>query len=133
MRIPDNRRHEFADWFTNKFLDWQKRVGRKTVGEWAEHCGIAQPSASRYLNGEGVPDGINLMLIALRCGPDAYKVAGVEPPIDHRAIQLITFWLHSSNAKQNELWRMAESGAQSAMVQEQKGNYVTKRKKIRQG
>lgn len=127
----ENKRHKFSDWFTNKFLDWQKQVGRRTVGEWAEHCGIAQPSASRYLNGEGVPDGINLMLIALRCGTDAYDVAGVEPPIDHRAIQLITFWLRSSSALQNELWRMAENGVQGAMVQEQKGNYDTKRKKTR--
>lgn len=54
---------------------------------------------SRYMNGKSVPEGENLIKVAIRFGDEVYEVLGVKPPNkDPRLLQINSFWDDLSEA-----------------------------------
>lgn len=71
----------FAQFLEMKFLEWQqKEGGRKTVADFAEYIGVAQTTASSYMNGKRKPDGENLRRIANVLGFQTYDLLGIPRP-----------------------------------------------------
>ena len=54
--MDDNKSKEVKEWFTNKYLDWEKACGRpKSVTEFSLYLGLKQASGSAYINGTRIP------------------------------------------------------------------------------
>lgn len=72
---------KFSQYLEMKFLEWQQRQGgRKTIAEFAAHLGIAQTTASSYMNGVRKPEGEKLRKIAGKLGFEVYDVLGLPRP-----------------------------------------------------
>lgn len=71
----------FSQYLEMKYLEWQqKQGGRKTIAEFAAYLGIAQTTASSYMNGVRKPEGEKLQRIAEKLGIEVYDVLGVQRP-----------------------------------------------------
>jgi len=71
-----------AEWLNAKFLEWERNEGkRKTMVQFAEYLGVAQPSLSAWATGKYVPKGQNLAKIAEKLGYEIYDVLGIPRPM----------------------------------------------------
>ncbi len=71
-----------AEWLNAKFLEWERNEGkRKTMVQFAEYLGVAQPSLSDWVNGKYVPKGRNLSKIADKLGYEIYDIMGLRRPM----------------------------------------------------
>jgi len=71
-----------AEWLNAKFLEWERNEGkRKTMVQFAEYLGVAQPSLSAWATGKYVPKGQNLAKIAEKLGYEIYDVLGISRPM----------------------------------------------------
>jgi len=100
---------DFSDWFTNKYLDWQRENGRGTVTAFAAYLGISQANASNYLRDASRPDIKNLQLIADKLGDEVYEKLGAKPPInDSRLRLLLDSWNGLSEAVREEIFHLVK-------------------------
>lgn len=71
-----------AEWLNAKFLEWERNEGkRKTMVQFAEYLGVAQPSLSAWATGKYVPKGQNLAKIAEKLGYEIYDVLSIPRPM----------------------------------------------------
>jgi len=99
---------DFPQYLELKFLEWQhEKGGRKTVGEFAEYLGIAQSTASSYMNGKRIPEGETLRYIAIKLGIEVYDVLGLPRP-DPDLLYLQSHWHEYSAEKRRKLREQAE-------------------------
>lgn len=74
---------DFYSWITQKYLEWQQELGaRKSVSAFAEYVGVAQTTASGWMQPKGaVPrklEHINKLVKVF--GNEVYEVLGLERP-----------------------------------------------------
>jgi len=72
---------EFSAWLNKKFLEWSmERNRRPVVSEFAKYLGVSQPSLSRWLNGDYLPDEENLKKIVSRFNEDIFTKFDIPMP-----------------------------------------------------
>ena len=71
----------FSQYLEMKYLEWQqKQGGRKTIAEFAAYLGIAQTTASSYMNGVRKPEGEKLQRIAEKLGIEVTRATTPSAP-----------------------------------------------------
>lgn len=72
---------EFKDWLTKKFIeDALRRNKRPVVSDLAKRLGMSQPTVSRWMNGNTIPDENNIRKLAKLFGLEVYDVLGLQRP-----------------------------------------------------
>jgi len=72
---------KFSKFFTLKFIEWQHSQGdRKNVEDFAVYLGIAQSTASSYMNGKRLPEGEILRKISNILGLEVYDALDLPRP-----------------------------------------------------
>lgn len=72
---------KFADYLTQKFLEWQMSTGKKkTIREFARYLGIKYTTLIGYLNGNHPPNSYNLEILAPVIGYEVFDVLGLPRP-----------------------------------------------------
>lgn len=94
----------FVTWFTDQYLNWQKRAGkRQSVGEFAAWLGFPNSTVSNWLNGNRVPSEDVLPRLAGKLGPELYDILS-HPRPDRRLDAIIRNWGKLSEAAREELF-----------------------------
>lgn len=84
----------FSQFMELKFIEWQHQVGgRKTVLEFATYLGIAQTTASSYMNGKRIPEGETVNKLAEKLGMEIYDSLNLEDLIFPQLTDDEGFWL----------------------------------------
>lgn len=72
---------EFKDWLYNAFIeDAKRRKKRPIITDLARRLQTSQPTVSRWLNGDTLPDDEGARKLAKIFGPQVYEVLEKEPP-----------------------------------------------------
>jgi len=73
---------EFKDWLYNCFIeDAKRRKKRPIITDLARRLHTTQPTVSRWLNGDALPDDEGARKLAKIFGPQVYELLGKEPPM----------------------------------------------------
>ena len=93
LMIGYNHRVNFPQFLELQFLEWQRREGgRKTVGEFARHLGVAQTTVSSWWNGKSTPtDDVIIRRLADRLGLEVYDSLGLDRP-DEDLLWIMNNW-----------------------------------------
>ena len=99
---------KFSRFFELKFLEWQhSQGGRKNVEDFAIHLGIAQSTASSYMNGKRLPEGETLRKIANKLGLEVYDA--LELPRPNPYLHIVTrLWEYIPEEIQKRISEEAE-------------------------
>lgn len=74
-------KNEFSTFLEKKFLEWQIKQGRRTtLREFSEYLGVSRAAISLWLNGDRLPDQINIQKLAEMFGYDIYDALDLPRP-----------------------------------------------------
>jgi transcriptional regulator with XRE-family HTH domain len=80
MNVSEKEK-EFARFMTRKFREWEEgRGSRQSVSAYARFLGVKQPTLTRWMQGDSLPDMGNVEILAEKLGPDIYSVLGLPDP-----------------------------------------------------
>jgi transcriptional regulator with XRE-family HTH domain len=117
----------FSQYLELKFIEWQHQAGgRKTVADFAAYLGVAQTTASSYMNGKRTPEGDTLKKIADKLGYDVYDVLNIPRP-DPDLIYIQNSWGQLDEITRRLLRQQAEKNKQKNLENESKRTH-SKRK-----
>lgn len=79
----------FAQFLVTKFREWEKaKGGRQSLTSFARYLGVKQPTLTRWMQGDNVPDAANLDILARRLGNEVYDILGYSRPKEIAVDQL---------------------------------------------
>ena len=100
---------KFAQYLELKFIEWQHQVGgRKTVLEFATYLGIAQTTASSYMNGKRIPEGETVNKLAEKLGMEIYDSLNLPRP-DPKLLSIQQNWGRYSDQERNKIFDFAQN------------------------
>lgn len=68
------------DWLNQKFRDWEKSQGKaQSYYAFARYLEVSQSGLSSWMAGTSEPDGEELNTLAVKLGPEIYRVMGTQP------------------------------------------------------
>lgn len=115
---------QFVDWLRQGYWNWQRTSETlDNISKFAAYIdpGITQQNMSRWLNGQSLPRGENVNLLARKLGNEIYEILEIEIPVTDPRLKLINkFWDVLPDGLKNQLADTA------ARAQERKGNGQTK-------
>lgn len=71
----------FAQYLNRKFREWEHEKGsHQTVSAFARFLGVKQPTLTRWMMGDSIPDLGNAQILAEKLGFDFYPMVGLVKP-----------------------------------------------------
>jgi len=70
-----------AAFLEKRYLQWQNKVGRKTIAEFAQYLCVNRSLLSQWMNSSALPGNENVIKIANKLGPDIYEILGWPLPV----------------------------------------------------
>lgn len=72
---------DIAELLTREYLDWQKKVGRRTIKQFSQRLKVPPASLSDWMAGKYPPKSmVNIENIAKELGSEVYDVLGLSRP-----------------------------------------------------
>lgn len=103
---------KFSQFLELKYIEYQRNAGgRKTVQDFAGFLGIAQTTASAYMNGKRVPEGETVYKLAMKLGIEIYDSLGLPRP-DPDLLYIQMTWGELSEDTRRKLRDLAEDAKQ---------------------
>ncbi len=101
---------KFAQYLELKFIEWQRQQGgRKTVLDFSNYLGIAQTTASQYMNGNRIPQGESVNKLARILGIEIYDSLDLPRP-DEDLFYIEKEWDQLDDKTRQQLRDLAEDG-----------------------
>ena len=92
-----------------KFIEWQhSQGGRKTVEDFARYLGIAQSTASLYMNGKRLPEGDILKKLSDKLGLEVYDALDLPRP-DEDLFNISALWNELNEHERNAIRKQVET------------------------
>ena len=99
---------KFGEWLTSKFLDWERKEGKKkTITAFAKYLSVPQSSLSSWMTGCYLPSNEAIGILARHLGIDVYQVLGIEAP-NARLMYLESIWPTLDDDCQKQLFELAQ-------------------------
>ena len=70
----------FPQFLEKQYLEWQVKVGRRTIVEFSAYIGVSQPILSMWMNGKKRPGTENIKLLADIFGVEVYDSLSLPRP-----------------------------------------------------
>mgnify|MGYP001016956826 CR=1 FL=1 len=71
---------KFSKFLEFKYLEWQQKVGRKTVKEFAAYIGVSTSTISTWWHENRIPEGENIQKLASKLGIEVYDALDLPRP-----------------------------------------------------
>lgn len=103
-------------WLEKKFKDWRNDQprGKDTITAFAAWLEVSRGSLNNWMLNDHIPEGISLIVLASKLGPEIYELAGAKPLKENLRI-IVENWDRIPDDIQeriaSDVQRAAQSGA----------------------
>lgn len=98
---------KFSKFLEFKYLEWQQKVGRKTVKEFAAYIGVSTSTISTWWHENRIPEGENIQKLASKLGIEVYDALDLPRP-DPDLLYIQQNWQNLDPATRRALREQAE-------------------------
>lgn len=106
----------FKEFLFEKFLDWQREVGRKSQKDFAEYLGVPPTSYSTWINTNSKPGDEYIPILAKKLGDEVYDILGRARPLSPVKQKLFNWINNLSETEAEKRIKEIESAQQTNPV-----------------